>query len=142
MRRLRKLVRLSPSERGLFWRAALWVGAVRLGLWLLPFQTLRRMLARAMFASHTPLSISPPQIARAVTVTSRYVPRATCLTQALAAQVLLEQYGYTSQLRLGVAKNERGFEAHAWVEYQGKVVIGGAEHKNFTPLPPLDAERP
>jgi hypothetical protein len=80
------------------------------------------------------------RVARAMRLTSRLVPGATCLTQALAAQILLGQRGYHLQLRIGVAKDGGGrLEAHAWLESQGMVVIGqSADPSRFTPLPPLD----
>jgi hypothetical protein len=41
-------------------------------------------------------------------------------------------------LHIGVAKNEDGFQAHAWVERNGQVLIGGAnspqEYKRFGDL--------
>jgi hypothetical protein len=76
-------------------------------------------------------------IAWAVTVASHYVPVATCLTQALAARVLLAGRGRSARLCIGVARSESGrFQAHAWVECAGRVVIGGAEAPvRFTPLP-------
>jgi len=54
------------------------------------------------------------QLAWDVGVVSRYVPRATCLTQALAGQVLLERYGYPVLVHVGVTKEEgKGtFQAH------------------------------
>ena len=84
------------------------------------------------------------QVVWAVTVASQYVPAATCLTQALAAQVLLSRLGHPASLRIGVSRDEAGeFQAHAWVECQGRVVIGGVQAlSRFTPLPPLDGERP
>jgi hypothetical protein len=114
------------------------VGAVRLGLWLLPFDTVRRILARL-----TPRGIEVRRIgcfpaerlAWAVRVVSRFVPRATCLTQALAAHILLNREGYASALQIGVSKDEKGaFEAHAWLESQGKVVIGEHEAGKYAPL--------
>ena len=47
------------------------------------------------------------QMVWAVTVVSRYLPGATCLTQALAAQALLTQSGFPSQVEIGVAKDRR-----------------------------------
>jgi hypothetical protein len=69
------------------------------------------------------------------------VPAATCLTQALATQVLLDQRGQTARTRIGVVKGEDGqLQAHAWVESEGVVVIGGSESeiKQYTPLLALD----
>lgn len=54
-----------------------------------------------------------------------YVPKATCLTQALSVGILLRHSGQPSELKIGVRKDDAGgFRAHAWVEVQGKVVIG------------------
>jgi hypothetical protein len=70
----------------------------------------------------------------AVQTISNYIPQATCLTKALTAQKLLKKYGYSSQIKIGVGKNINGeFEAHAWVEYDGKVVVGESE-KEYVPL--------
>jgi hypothetical protein len=82
------------------------------------------------------------RIAWAVARASQYTPRATCLTQALATQVLLGWQGYATRLCIGVARSDVGqFQAHAWVECQGKVVIGGADAPaRFTPLPPLESK--
>jgi Transglutaminase-like superfamily len=57
------------------------------------------------------------------------VPRATCLTKALAGQVLLTHYGHSTVVHVGVTK-EKGagtFQAHAWLESDGKVLIGASE---------------
>jgi len=69
-----------------------------------------------------------------VQTVSNYIPQATCLTKALTAQKLLKKYGYISQIKIGVNKDVEGqFEAHAWLEYAGKVVIGESE-KEYIPL--------
>ena len=74
------------------------------------------------------------------TVAAR-VPRATCLTQALAAQVLLARLGERSVLRIGVARDERlGVRGHAWLEHRGRVVIGGASLDGYVPLPLLEEQ--
>jgi hypothetical protein len=38
------------------------------------------------------------------------------MTKALAAQILLAGYHYSSNIKIGVSKNEEEFEAHAWLE--------------------------
>jgi hypothetical protein len=85
---------------------------------------------------------SPERIAWAVRVARRYVPAATCLSQALAVRTLFRRQGYPAQLRIGVTKGERGqLEAHAWVESEGKIVIGGSQDlARYTPLPSLQGE--
>jgi len=71
----------------------------------------------------------------AVMTASRYIPHATCLVQAIAMQALLAHNGYSSQLHIGVAKANRGqLQAHAWVEYDGRVVLGATSAQRYTPL--------
>lgn len=61
---------------------------------------------------------------------SRYVPGATCLTQALAAHVLINLSGHSSKLQIGVVKEDDGeLKAHAWLESCGKVIVGN--HKDL-----------
>jgi len=116
------------------------LSAVRAGLWVVPFARLRRAVDRAAGRRRaSPSRPSVDEIVWAVRVGSRYVPAATCLTQALAARVMLGREGYDSTLRIGVARAERGaLQAHAWVECDGRVVIGQTDTPTrFTPLPPL-----
>src|SRR5438552_1583311 len=107
MKRLRKFFLLSASDRILLTRTVLLVGAIRLGLWLLPFGTLQRALARMARSSAKPPLADQDSINRvtwALKVASRIVPSATCLTQALAAQVMLGRRAQPIDLRIGVAK--------------------------------------
>jgi hypothetical protein len=145
MRKLRKLLVLRPAERHLLLKAGLLLCAARLGLWLLPLPTLCRLLAK--LRPTEPLSpeghlANVERIAWAVALASRYVPTATCLTQALAGQILLARHGEPALLQIGVAKNEAGkLEAHAWVESRGRVVIGGSQALfRFTPLPSVEGK--
>jgi hypothetical protein len=116
------------------------LGVFRLGLWLLPFKTMQRLVAET-----NPVTNQVPvdRITWAVKVAGRYVPEATCLTQALAAQALLGCFGHPAKLRIGVVRGDgEKLLAHAWVEIQGKVVLGGLEDlSRYTPLPPLEGER-
>ena len=131
MHRLHKFFRLSAPERFLLVRATTLLVIVRIALWLLPFKTLQRSsakLAQIFAPSHKETMFSTERVVWAVEVASRYVPRATCLTKALAAQNMLRLGGIPTSLRIGVAKGMAGsFEAHAWLESGGKILIGGAE---------------
>jgi hypothetical protein len=55
---------------------------------------------------------------------------------------LLARRGYLADLRIGVIKADSGqLEAHAWVESEGQVIIGGSDSPfRFTPLPSLEGE--
>jgi Transglutaminase-like superfamily len=143
MKRLLRLLRLPAAERWLLAKAALLLVAIRVGLWALPFQTLRRFLATV---ARIPVGLreadrsSVEWVVWAVEVTGRHLPVAnTCLTQALATQVLLARRGQSPLVRIGVAKGEGGkFEAHAWVECGGEVIIGGHELERYTSLVALE----
>lgn len=147
MKRLRKFLLLPAVERRLLLQAAFLLGGIKLGLMLIPFQTLLRSLdklAEASGKSHKANQITLERIVWAVETAGRYVPRArTCLTQALAARVLLARRGYPALIRIGAVREEgKGFQAHAWVESGGEVVIGGDELERYTPLIALEGENP
>ena len=138
---LANFVRLSPAERRIVLSAAIRLVGFRLALTLLPFRWVRPLAERGRRPRSTARAEAGPgveELAWAVRSASRRVPRATCLVQALALQALLARYGHTSTLRIGVAKGDaRELEAHAWLEREGSVLIGGAEAARFTPLPAL-----
>ena len=137
---LAKFLRLPAADRGLLLKVTLAVWAVRLMLWLLPFRMMRELLTRFSGepkAGESAEQVPAEHVAWAVTVASRYVPAATCLTQALVTKLVLGRLGYHAIVRIGVTRSDRGeFQAHAWVENNGTVVIGGSEAsvKRFTPL--------
>ncbi|MGD1806007.1 lasso peptide biosynthesis B2 protein [Dapis sp. BLCC M126] len=141
MERLRKFLSLTPEEKQLLLSSFVLLGLVRLGLLLLPFGTLQRFMASISQVNAVKAKQYAPTIetiAKAVNISSRYMPGgAKCLARALTTQVLMNRFGYLSELRIGVAKGERGeFEAHAWVESQGEIVIGHlADLKRYSPMP-------
>jgi hypothetical protein len=100
-------------------------GLVRCALWLVPFRTICRSVEAR--GPHAVLRgrVTATQVAWMVRAASRGIPRATCLTQALTAQILLNWAGLENRICIGVAKGE-DFEAHAWVECENRVVLGGA----------------
>jgi Transglutaminase-like superfamily len=147
MRRLRRFLALTRSEQRLLIEATLMLGVIRVGLKLLRFPTLWRLLNRT---PRPPIGLpasgrlSLDRVAWAVTTASPYVLGSRrCLPQALAAQQLLVRRGLPARLRLGVARDDGGrVLAHAWMETDGRVVIGGStsELERFTPLLALDAD--
>jgi hypothetical protein len=150
MKSVCKFLLLSPADQFLLVRSWLVLGMIRLGLWLLPFQTLRRLLAgmTRMNGSARPLRqenrTSPGKVAWAVEAASKYVPAArTCLTRALAVQAILQSQGYPAFLRIGVVRGTGGdLEGHAWVESEGKIVIGEKEHLSYVPLATMKGDSP
>jgi hypothetical protein len=134
MHKVCRFFRLPACDRQLLWKSFSLLWAVRIGLWILPFQKLRTLIEVevALSCSSNCDETRVQKIAGSVTRMSRYVPAATCLAQAMVAQRLLHEAGQPSDLRIGVARSQTGeFEAHAWVEAGGRVVIG-ATHTDLT----------
>jgi hypothetical protein len=83
--------------------------------------------------------LNDDQLVRIVGIASRYVPKATCLAQALTVHLLLKQSGRQASLYIGVNGVEGGqLNAHAWVESRGKVITGGPNPNDFTSLLTLE----
>ena len=134
---LRKFLSLPGNEQQILVNALFLLIIVRLGLWLLPFRTLQLMLERLLRApvGYNKQSPSPEKVSWAVSAVSRYVPAATCLTQALTLQALLSRGGIHSALSIGVARDDTSrLIAHAWLEVDGAIVIGGQDRDRYTRL--------
>lgn len=130
---------LPSADRALLMRSVMLIGIARFALWVLPFNVARRLLtprARSRAASST----TTEKIGWAISVGKRFVPRADCLPQALAAESLLVHAGHPVEFRIGVAKTPDGhIEAHAWIESSGRLVVGDLTQglSTYTPLPPV-----
>jgi hypothetical protein len=114
---------------------------VRAALWILRYRDVQRLLKTARASGKQAVPID--HVIAAVKSAARYVPRASCLVVALAAQALLARFGFNSVLRVGLANSERGFVAHAWLIYESVVLIGGnlSEIERYTPLVDLPLPR-
>jgi hypothetical protein len=140
----RRFSSLDWSDKRLLIEAASLLWLAWTGLHLLPFQVLRRMLGRYAGASNPmnhrrPDAVAVSRIGWAITaVAARFPESATCLVQALAADAILRRKGFASWVRFGVRARVDGavrFEAHAWVECNGVVVVGDVEGlQNFVVL--------
>lgn len=104
----------------------------------LPFERLRRFLQRPVQNATKAPSEYVSEIVWAVDRVSRQWPTVfTCLPQAIAVHSLLARRHWDSELEIGVAKDDNGqFEAHAWVERGGRVIIGQVPNmERFARLP-------
>jgi hypothetical protein len=145
---MKKAIRLPLTDKLLLIKAFVTVAAIRLGLTFLPFKTWYRLFYKVIGSPKATKSDSTVQcgdrpfdevrktydrVAWSVKIASRYVPAATCLTQALAVQGLLGRKGLPSHINVGVKKGMNGeLEAHAWVEYQGRTLIGDYRLERYT----------
>jgi hypothetical protein len=142
MRQLYKFLTLPSDERILLARAGVLLVFIRLGLGLVPFPTLRRLVVgrpRSVEGAHRDDQRRADQVVWAVTTVNDRLPRwaTTCLSSALAMQALLARRGLLSRVHVGVRRGPLGeLAAHAWVERDGRILIGGsaADLAEFSPL--------
>ena len=70
---------------------------------------------------------------KAIEFTSKFIPKCTCLIQAIAFKVMRSSDpGIT--LVIGVSRTDQ-FESHAWICKNDKIILGGADSATkFTKL--------
>ena len=136
--RWRRFNSLSAADRRLIVEAALLLSIVSIGLRICRFQQLRGILAwrrgplgHPENQSVAPVSRVADRIGWAITAIAKDWPRSmTCLVRAVAAEAMLRRRGIASELRFGV-RNDRNradtLSAHAWLERDGLVLIGGLD---------------
>lgn len=136
-----KYFRLPPGDRRLV-RAALWaLLRAKARLSFCAFDRLRATLEREAGPT-SGQTTEAERVAWAIDAVSRRLPFAgNCLVQAVATLSMLRRRGLPGELRIGVAREGgRELEAHAWVECEGKILIGGVEADRFTPLRKSDGK--
>ena len=117
---------LNSGERIAWLRAAFTLCVIGLGLKILPFASFRQWYLKfSRWFAGKPLNDEQIRtISWAVQSAAHILPfRLLCLPQSLAVKFLL---GKTDDvvLHLGVNKETKGFEFHAWVEKGGNTIIG------------------
>lgn len=134
-------VRLAARHAGLLMHSFVLLAAVRIALYT---TTYHRIAKYVRVDNLGPEGRRPVYlIVWAIEHASRMVPRANCLTRALVLQYLLGRNGHGSIIRVGVAQSDVAvFEAHAWVLYEGGVIMGGTaeEISRYTPIVDLAAD--
>jgi hypothetical protein len=132
--RIRKLLRLTSRERRLLLYAWWLFGLVGPALRVLP---VTRLLPRRPAAGAGRASLPVERIAWLVRVAGRHAPgRVTCLEEALVLAWMLRREGVDATVRIGVARDDRGLRAHAWLEYDGRVIFGSSEDDTYQALLP------
>jgi hypothetical protein len=128
---LNNFIILKPYDKFLVLKTYLYSCFIRLMLWVLPFSRVT-IISKEM--GKWKISNSENNIKKiiwSINVTDPYVIKSTCLSRAITAQILLSQNEYTSKIKIGVNKKDE-FQAHAWVEVDGDVIIGKSEKKYVT----------
>ena len=120
---------LSRHQWEELFHAILWVPLVRTALLLLPWRSVSAALdGKAVTTLESPDWASAKATVWAVGAVSRRLLRdRPCLTQALVAQRRLRKHGVETRLKLGATQTEGVFRAHAWLEQDGHVILGGSD---------------
>ena len=134
--RLRRFRHLPSRTRILFLRAAVLLPAISRKLRREGFVATQRWLERRLPPGHKPpldRDAFVLSVTRAVGAASRHgIGNTTCLQQSLAMWYLLAREGVAADLRIGVRKNGDAFEAHAWIEIEGKALAEPeGSHKHY-----------
>ena len=130
---IHSFVKLSFEDKFILIKSFSLLWTIRIMLWILPFAVIQRIISNFTVISDESHSIPLEKLTWAVAVMSGYVPKATCLTRALTAQILLAWQNYPSNIKIGVSKCDGEFEAHAWLEADDKIVLGESGTE-YTPI--------
>ena len=128
MTRLQKYMSLDgPARRRMLYVLFL-QGVTRFLLKILPFKIFKKVYGKWVAKSAVISDAYAEEQVYAIKTTARYV-KSTCLVQALVLKRLVSD----SRVMIGVTGGKT-FEAHAWVERKGKIILGEVEETHFTPI--------
>ncbi|TIR45534.1 MAG: lasso peptide biosynthesis B2 protein, partial [Mesorhizobium sp.] len=104
MRNWPRVLSLSGPEALFLARCLAVVSLVRLGLTLSSYNRMRALVTQ-LEARNDAAIADLRRVAWGVAAAARYVPGASCLTQALAGQYLLARQGKASTISIGIARD-------------------------------------
>jgi len=127
---LRKFIALPPLERWLLIQIFMMLPLTRLGLRLVGFKrTFAGLAWLAGFWEREPPADEANEVERArhwIRYAKRQGPyHGTCLSRSLVLWWLLRRQGIESVMRIGTRRLDGEFQAHAWLEYQGRPLNAG-----------------
>jgi hypothetical protein len=147
LRRALGLVRRPRRQQALVVEAALHLAAAKTILLFVPFERWRQQLKQESSPeeiSGLPAAVHVRELVWAVNGVGQRLPETlNCLPRALATRWMMQRRQWPNTLQIGVARNADGkFEAHAWIEYQGRVIMGLVpDLERFVKLPAIPAKR-
>jgi len=131
---IRGFFQLPLAKKRLIIEATGLILVTRLGLYLTSVHKLQSFYQRFNNVENTPYPGNNPvksEITWAVnSIGQKIFKDDTCLVIAIAGQALLNYHGIPARLQLGcLLAEDKSIFAHAWVECEGEVVIGGTERE-------------
>jgi hypothetical protein len=144
MKKILRFLVLPYQNKKLLFQSMFLVFAIRICLWIFPFRWLNKLVSfidSKGFDNEQLDWVIINDVVRSIRACSRYVPCASCFTQALAARTLLRLKGQNTQLKIGVDKEgDDKLAAHAWIEADGRIIIGKyPRHQRYLVLVPPDS---
>jgi hypothetical protein len=148
MRSLLTAARLTPAEWREFLRAYAALLIAQYLVWRRPVGQFVSMsypsvdpADRADLERYRANAAAGERLAEGIRRAARLNPfRPRCLVRSVALQRLLESHGITgSRICIGVRRRDGTLEAHAWVEYAGRI-LGDENAHVFTYTPVGDAQ--
>ena len=135
-RRIAKFFCLSFADQRLLMLAALSVVGAKLAVRTMSLPAARAAAARLQCLGWIVALARADRVVWAVETTGRAIPgMKNCLVQAVAAEAILTRMRHPCELRIGAAKKGPGeLIAHAWLESEGKVLIGAFALDRYAPL--------
>jgi hypothetical protein len=135
-RRATKFLGLPFSDQRMLMRAALAVVAAKLAIRTLRLPAAREAVLRLERLGWFVIPAPADRIVWAVAAAGGAIPgMKNCLVQAVAAEAMLIRAGHPCEFRIGAAKSgPHGLIAHAWLEKEGRVLIGDFEVDRYAPL--------
>jgi hypothetical protein len=128
--------RRTPEDLWAFARAWTVLLAADLGLRAFPFAHVERWLSPAV-SPRTDEAAAGRLVWATEAAARHHLYSMRCLPKALCLRWLLGRHGIESELRIGVARQDGGLAAHAWVERQGRPVGESSRVEDrFAPLRP------
>ncbi len=133
-KRLRQLEALTVTEWRVLLLSILLLPMIALVLQFKGFKWTQTLLLKHLPKKHGILIPEDEQlkvaqsVARIVSIAANHgFYSANCLKKSLLTWWLLRRRGITVELKIGVNKDAGDFNAHAWVEFRGNVLIDTAD---------------
>jgi transglutaminase superfamily protein len=118
--------------------AWLLLAAVRVGLRVLSFKTVMRLLgpkAGGCAPTHAPQNPDPERLAALVEMAARHQrPAPTCLHKTVTVYGLLRHHGIDVELVISAGRSDGTLDAHAWSEHMGRPLLRGQAPSGHEPL--------
>jgi hypothetical protein len=90
------------------------------------YAVLKLFLKKPLYSFHEHLFYTQKIIA-AVEQSGRYLLRTKCLAEALAVHILLNKKRIKNHIEIGFIKCKSRWTAHAWVQVENEILIGGKQ---------------